>query len=123
MRSTAVVIGLLAIALACGWGALHAQSEDPPSATSSIGDETINQMADAYLAIHQIHKRAAEALNAAQDQATAQAVIESAERAIIQAVERTGLELEEFNRLVELAALDPTLALRIEARMRERAPI
>lgn len=114
---SALAAGMLSAFLG---GAAAAQDEGP---TSFIGERTIDQLADAYVAIGKIQAQANADLQQAGDQARAQQVIEAAQGAMIRAVERTGLELREFNRLAELAALDPALNARILARVREREPI
>lgn len=117
---SALVTGL---ALAIAAPQLCAQDAPSASATSVIDDRKIDQMAAAYIAIDEIKTQANQELESAADPAGAHQVIDKAEHAIIQAVERTGLKLQEFNRLSELAALDPTLSARIEVRIRERQPI
>ncbi|MET0987062.1 MAG: DUF4168 domain-containing protein [Steroidobacteraceae bacterium] len=104
-------------------GGLRAQELDIPSPSSFIDEQTIDQLADAYIAIEEIQTRANAELQNAEDQQGAYQVIESAQNAIIRAVERAGLNLRDFNRLSELAALDPTLSARIVERVRERQPI
>jgi hypothetical protein len=112
----------LGIALTCAWSGGWAQEPDP-SPTSFIKDEKIDQMVDAYIAIEAIEARANAELERAEDQSGARQVIENAHDAIVRAVERTGLKVQEFNRISQLAVLDPTLGVRIKARMKERQPI
>jgi hypothetical protein len=118
--SSVFTIGLLLVCMAQN---VRAQDFQIPSPSSSIAEETITQLADAYIAIEKIQARANAELKDADDQADARQVIESAQNAIIQAVERTGLDVRDFNRLSEFAALDPTLSERIRIRVMERRPI
>jgi hypothetical protein len=118
--SRALAIG---IALTCMGQSVRAQESDIPSPTSSIPAETIDQMADAYIAIKEIRAITQSELGKADDEADARQIREHARNAMIRAVERTGLNLRDFNRLSQLAALDPTLAARIRMRVLERQPI
>ena len=113
----------LSVVFALASGGLRAQEPGIPSPSSFVDEQTIDQLADAYIAIEEIQTRANAELQNAADQQGAYHVIESAQNAIIRAVERTGLNLRDFNRLSELAALDPTLNARIVERVRERQPI
>lgn len=43
-----------------------------------------------------------------------------AEIQIIKAVERSGLQLQEFNQIVEIMALNPALRMKVAAKVEER---
>lgn len=113
----------LAIILALTWIGQDVRSQDIRSPTGSIADETVDQMADAYIALEAIRTKANDELKDADDQEDARAIRNQAQDAMIQAIQRTGLKLRDFNRLSQLAALDPALADRIRMRMLEREPI
>lgn len=113
----------IGIALTCMGQGIRAQESEIPSPTSSIPEETIDQMAAAYIAIEQIRTRANAELSKADDQADAAHIKEHARNAMIRAVERAGLNVRDFNRLMQLSALDPALAARIRTRVLEREPI
>jgi hypothetical protein len=80
-----------------------------PREAAPLQEEKINQFADAYLAVEEVHSKTAAELKTAKDPAAANAVRENAEGHVIQAIERTGLRLQEFNQIVELCAVDPEL--------------
>ena len=113
----------LLLGLAIAQGSPRAQEFELPPASSFIDEKKIDQMATAYIAIEEIRTRATAELAKAEDQQGAMQIIQNAQHAIVRAVERTGLDLREFNRLSELAELDPTLNARIVARVKERQPI
>jgi Domain of unknown function (DUF4168) len=94
----------------------------PPDATP-IEEEKIDQFADAYLVIEEIHTKAASDLEKADDPEQASEIRANAEGMIIQAVERSGLELDEFNRIAELMSVDRELRERIASRVAERRRI
>jgi hypothetical protein len=98
----------------------------PPSATpvppeaAPIEDKKLDQYADAFVDIEQIKVEASTALESAEDAAAAVAIKEKAEGAIIEAIERSGLKLDEFNQITEVAALDQDVRRRITDRVEKR---
>lgn len=101
----------------------------PPSATpvpreaARLEDKKLDQYADAFLDIEQIEVKASAELEKAGDAATAVAIKEKAEGAIIEAIERSGLKLDEFNQITEVAALDEDVRRRITDRVETRRTI
>jgi hypothetical protein len=95
----------------------------PPPETAPLEDKKIDQFADAYLAIEEIHAEAAAELEQTPDAASANAVKANAESKIIEAVERSGLRLEEFNQIAELMTIDLELRARIADRVEKRRRI
>ena len=91
-----------------------------PPQTAPLTDKKLDQYADAFLGIEQIEAEASEQLDKAEDQAAAVAIKEKAEGAIIEAIERSGLKLDEFNQITEVAALDEDVRRRIADRVRKR---
>lgn len=116
-----------------------AQTEQPPAAppttppaesvtpatpeVAPLEEKKIDQFADAYLAIEEIHAKAAEELKSTSDPESADKVKANAEAQIIQAVERSGLRLDEFNQIAELMAVDMELRAKIASRVQERRRI
>ena len=94
----------------------------PPDATP-LEEEKIDQFADAYLVIEEIHTKAASDLEKTDDPEQASEIRANAEGRIIQAVERSGLELDEFNRIAELMSVDRELRARIASKVAERRRI
>lgn len=93
-----------------------------PHGAAPIQDEKLDQYSDAYLRIEAIRKRAQADLAKTDDPARASEIKAKAEARIIEAVARSGLKLDEFNRIAELAKVDDglreELADRIEKRRR-----
>jgi hypothetical protein len=101
----------------------------PPSATpvppevAPLEEKKLDQYADAYLDIEQIEVEASAEIEKAENQAAVVAVKEKAEGAIIEAIERNGLKLDEFNQITEVAALDDDVRRRISDRVEKRRRI
>ena len=101
----------------------------PPSATpvppaaAPLEDKKLDQYADAFLDIEQIQVEASAQLDKAENEAAALAIKEKAEGAIIEAIERSGLKLDEFNQITEVAALDTDVRRRIADRVEKRRTI
>jgi Domain of unknown function (DUF4168) len=94
----------------------------PPDA-APLEEEKIDQFADAYVVIEEIHTQAVADLENADNPDEASAIRASAEGKIIHAVERSGLQLNEFNQIAELMSVDPGLRARIASRVAERRRI
>jgi hypothetical protein len=97
----------------------------PSSATDAatagpIEDKKIEQFADAYLAVQTIQQKAAAELQSAKDPQAADKVKATAESDMIAAVERSGLQVPEFNRIVERMASDTEIRSRVAAKLQER---
>lgn len=94
-----------------------------PHEAAPLEEEKINQFADAYLAVEEVHSKTAAELKTAKDPAAANEVRANAETQMIQAIERTGLQLQEFNQIVELCAVDPALRTVVASKVEERRRI
>ena len=95
----------------------------PPPEVAPLEDKKIDQFADAYLAIEEIHAKAAEELERTPDPKSANRIKATAEAQIIDAVERSGLRLEEFNQIAELMTHDLALRAKIASRVEQRRRI
>lgn len=91
-----------------------------PKEVAPLEDAKIDQFADAYLAIEKIQAEAATALKNTDDPDEASRLKEAAESRIIEAVERSGLRLEEFNQIAELMQVDLELRTKIVERVQKR---
>lgn len=105
------------------------QTEPVPAETVSpltrpgkahLEEEKIDRFADAYIAVEAIQTNAAQKLRRTEDPQKAFEVKADAEGEIIEAVERSGLKLDEFNEISEMMAADRELRLKIADRVRER---
>jgi cytoskeletal protein RodZ len=88
-----------------------------------IEDKKIEQFADAYMAVQTIQQKAAAQLQSAKDPAQADKVKQTAESDMIAAVERTGLQVPEFNKIVERMASDTEVRSRVAAKLQERGAL
>jgi hypothetical protein len=95
-----------------------------PGATDAtagpIEDKKLDQFADAYLAVQTIQQKAATELQSAKDPQAADKVKQTAESDMIAAVERSGLQVPEFNKIVERMASDTEMRSRVAAKLQER---
>jgi cytoskeletal protein RodZ len=91
------------------------------SAAVPLDDQKIEKFADAYVAVQKIQTEAASELDkSGADPAQQQQAQAAAETQMIEAVERTGLKLEEFNGIVQTMTADADLRARVVAKIRER---
>ena len=122
-----VLAGILATGLGSVAVAQVPEEEiPPPSATpvppeaAPLEDKKLDQYADAFVDIEQIEVEASAALKGAEDATAALAIKEKAEGAIIEAIERSGLKLDEFNQITEVATLDQDVRRKITDRVEKR---
>jgi uncharacterized protein DUF4168 len=99
-----------------------APAAGPADSTTAgpIEDKKIEQFADAYVAVQTIQQKAAAELQSAKDPQQADKVKATAESDMIAAVERSGLQVPEFNKIVERMASDTEVRSRVAAKLQER---
>lgn len=126
----AVIAGLLSGVIGSSVVAQVPEEQVPPPAATPVPpeaapleDRKLDQYADAYLQIEEIEKQASAQLQEAKEPAAAVAIKEKAEGAIIEAIERSGLKLDEFNQITEVASLDEGVRLKIVDRVQKRRTI
>ena len=104
--------------------ATPSESTDVPSsssaATTPVSDQKIEQFADAYVAVQTIQEKAASDLQTAKDPASADKVKQSAETDMIAAVQKSGLQVDEFNQIVETMTANADVRERVAAKLQER---
>jgi cytoskeletal protein RodZ len=93
---------------------------DSTTAAGPIEDQKIEQFANAYVAVQGIQQKAAAELQSAKDPAAADKVKQTAESDMIAAVERSGLQVPEFNKIVERMASDTEVRSRVAAKLQEK---
>lgn len=99
-----------------------ASAKTPGAASAApIDDKKIEQFATAYVEVASIQRNASAELQSANDPAKAEEVKANAESAMIAAVERNGLDVNEFNRIVETMAADDNIRSRVAAKVQERS--
>lgn len=90
------------------------------AAAANITDEKIEKFADAYVAVQTIQEKAASELQTAKDPAQADGVKAKAESDMIAAVEKSGLNVDEFNHIVETMTANADVRERVAAKLQER---
>jgi hypothetical protein len=128
--AAASIAATLCIAMATSISAQVLSGPSPPAEAvleqqraAPLEEKKIAQFAEAYLAVEEVHLRTADELNKATDRVAANKARDKAETQMIQAIERNGLHVQEFNRIVELCALDPALRTRVADKVEERRRI
>lgn len=119
---------LLAGALVTASGTVFAQTAaeqaGPPQATAPaaapVEEAKVDQFAAAFVAVQDIQAQATEQLSSARDDTQATEVKAAAEKKMIEAVRREGLEVEEFNRIADLMTTDLSLRSRIVEKVEKR---
>lgn len=97
-----------------------ASASSSAPATGAIDDQKIEQFANAYVEVASIQRNASAELQSASDPVKAEEVKANAETAMIAAVERSGLDVNEFNRIIETMSADVNVRSRIAAELQER---
>nr|MBO2490068.1 hypothetical protein [Gammaproteobacteria bacterium] len=88
--------------------------------TGQIDQRKVEQFADAYVQVQTIQQQANADIEAAKDPMEAEQVRTAAQSDMIAAVERSGLQVEEFNQIVASMAADNELRSRISAAVQKR---
>lgn len=99
------------------------EAAEAPSSTAAaapITDQKIEQFADAYVAVQTIQEKAASDLQTAKDAAAADKVKANAESDMIAAVQKSGLQVDEFNHIVETMTANADVRQRVAAKLQER---
>ena len=94
--------------------------ESSAAASAPITDQKIEQFADAYVAVQTIQEKAATELQTAKEPAQADQVKAKAETDMIAAVEKSGLNVDEFNQIVESMTANADVRERVAAKLQER---
>jgi hypothetical protein len=87
---------------------------------TTVDQSKVEQFAAAYVQVQSIQQQAQQKLQTATDPARAGEVQTQAQSDMIAAVERSGLEIEEFNQIVASMAADTELRSRISAEVQKR---
>src|SRR4051812_36984062 len=92
----------------------------PETQTPVIEDRKVDQFAAAFVAVQDIQAQATQQLSTAKDEQQATQVKSSAEQKMIEAVQREGLEVEEFNRIADLMTTDLSLRSKVVEKVEKR---
>lgn len=137
MKLTASLATLAALSLSAAGAVAQSdvppeQQAPPPSATApqdtpqnsqsaaQVSDEQIEQFAAAFAEIQTIQSDATRELESTTDEAAADKVVSDAETQMIAAVERSGLRIDEFNRIAELMTTDTSVRARVAEKLQKR---
>jgi hypothetical protein len=102
-------------------GAAGQSGSDEATATAApVDQKKVEQFADAYVEVQTIQQKANSELQTASDPAKADEVKSAAQSDMIAAVERSGLEIQEFNQIVASMAADTELRSRVSAEVQKR---
>jgi len=131
MRAAALASGLLALTPA----ALYAQTspaetgppvsaQEPAAAAApatTVPDTKIDQFAAAYVAVQSIQTQTSQQLAATTDTKKADDLKVSAETQMVEAVQKSGLQVDEFNQIAGLMASDLTLRNKVLEKVQQRS--
>ncbi|HEY6641959.1 DUF4168 domain-containing protein [Povalibacter sp.] len=92
----------------------------PDSGVVQIDEKKVDQFAAAFVAVQDIQAQATQQLSNTTDEQQATQVKASAEKQMIAAVEREGLQVEEFNRIADLLTTDLALRSRVVEKVEKR---
>lgn len=102
-------------------GTNQSSSTSTQSATGvQLDDQKIKQFASAYAEVATIQRNANTELQTTSDPAKAEQVKTNAESAMIAAVERNGLDVNQFNQIVQAMATDENVRSRVSAELQQR---
>jgi len=96
------------------------ESAAPQTSTVQIEEKKVDQFAAAFVAVQDIQAQAAQQLSSAADEQQATQVRADAEKQMIAAVEREGLQVEEFNRIADLLNTDLALRSKVVEKVEKR---
>lgn len=90
-----------------------------PSATS-VSDDKLNQFADAYVAVQKVQKESTDKAANTTDPAAAQAAAAELQTKMKAAVEKNGMQVEEFNQIAQLMLTDLDLRAKVAEKVQAR---
>ncbi len=121
--SAAVLLGVLAssITFAQSPAAAEPATESSAPINAATLDETkLDKFVDAYVAVQGIQKEAVQKQSTATDQDAAKTLAAETQAKMTDAVEKSGLHVDEFNSIAQLMANDTDLRARVTAKLQQR---
>jgi hypothetical protein len=118
---------VLSIAGLCAIG--HASAQTPPSAlpeaaapsTAAVDDVKITQFADAYIAVQAIQQDAASRTQSDSVTPDSAAMADTTtQQRMLEAVQKNGLQPDEFNRIAQQVTVDPELRAKVAEKVQQR---
>ncbi|TVP88868.1 MAG: DUF4168 domain-containing protein [Thioalkalivibrio sp.] len=126
IRKTALTIALAALFAAGGTALAQEQGAGQPSfgettpQTAALTDQTVDTFVDAFVAVQDIREEYTERLHGASDEAEAQALQQEAQDEMMQAVEASGMSVQEYNEVAMALQNDPELMERVQEKALDR---
>ena len=127
LRKTALTIALAAL-FVTGGAALAQDSQGagqpafgettPP--TAAMTDQTVDTFVDAFVAVQGIREDYTERLQNASDEGEAQGLQQEAQEKMMQAVEASGMSVQEYNEVAMALQNDPELMERVQEKAMDR---
>ncbi len=102
-----------------GAGQAPVPGEKTP-ATAAMTEQTVDAFVDAFVAVQEIREDFAERLQSASDESEAQAMQQEAQAEMIQAVEQSGMSVQEYNDVAMALQNDPELMQQVQERAAEQ---
>ncbi|MDO3377215.1 DUF4168 domain-containing protein [Geoalkalibacter halelectricus] len=99
-----------------GYGAAPAQQ----AAGQDFDAQTLDQFADAAIALSEIQEEFAEQLHGVQDQEEAMAIQERVNEKMVQSVQEQGLEVQTYNAIANQMNADPQLQAKVQQLIAEK---
>ena len=102
-----------------GAGQAPAPGEQTPAA-APMTEKTVDVFVDAFVSVQEIREDFAERLQSASDEAEAQATQQEAQEKMIQAVEQSGMSVQEYNDAAMALQNDPELMRKVQEKAAEQ---
>ncbi|AHK79649.1 hypothetical protein M911_11295 [Ectothiorhodospira haloalkaliphila] len=91
-----------------------------PEPTVELTDQVIDDFVDVFVEVQKIEEDFAQQLDAAEDQAAAQAIHQEAQEKMVEAVEANGMNVEEYNEVAMALQGDPERLEEVIERTQDR---
>ncbi|MCG5494352.1 DUF4168 domain-containing protein [Ectothiorhodospira variabilis] len=91
-----------------------------PGADVDLSDDTIDEFVDAFVEVQKVNDEFAQRLENASDAEEAQALHQEAQQEMVEAVEATGMNVEEYNEVAMALQNDPELLDQVVQMAEER---
>lgn len=111
----AAAVGSAAVLiLAAGFTPVHAQETPQPPAAAEVDDATLKAFAEASLAVEDVVTTWVPRIEEAEGTPEAVELRQTANQEIVTAVQTSGLEVDTYNQVAQLAQTDPEVATAIQ---------
>ncbi|WP_440997486.1 DUF4168 domain-containing protein [Arhodomonas sp. SL1] len=116
MRLNTKLLSAAALAAFLAGGSVHAQNENQQAA-EPVNDAQLERFSEAMGEIQEIRQDYSGQLEGVQDQEKARELQQQANEEMVQAVEDTGMSVEEYNNISQQLRQNPELAERLQQMM------